>query len=157
MDILLKRWFSKLPRGMNSYTSSRCSSSQQYPINFTRWGCRSRPRTSTSACRWATGSKQHKFVQEHMRERGRSHANSSAHQPFLVALPAIQVQELHRNRLWLQPGLHLIVNEASVDGPEATFSEEVADGEALRRLLQLSQGEDIEIRSHQRYGQVLRG
>lgn len=41
---LLNRWFSKLPRGMNSYTRSRCSSSRQYPTSFTRFGWDSCPR-----------------------------------------------------------------------------------------------------------------
>lgn len=36
--ILLKRWFSKLPFCMNSYTRSSSLSSQQYPRSFTRLG-----------------------------------------------------------------------------------------------------------------------
>jgi hypothetical protein len=47
--LLRNKWFSKLPRGMNSYTSSRWSSSEQYPINFTRFGWWSWPRKFTSA------------------------------------------------------------------------------------------------------------
>uniref|UniRef100_A0A0A9DXG1 Uncharacterized protein n=1 Tax=Arundo donax TaxID=35708 RepID=A0A0A9DXG1_ARUDO len=35
---LLNRWLSKLPRGINSYTSSLWSSSTQYPINLTKLG-----------------------------------------------------------------------------------------------------------------------
>lgn len=48
-NLLLKRWFSRLPRVMNSYTSSLWSSSIQYPISLTRLGWWSCPRKSTSA------------------------------------------------------------------------------------------------------------
>lgn len=50
-NILLKSWFSKLPRGIYSYTRSLCSSSQQYPINFTKCGCLNCPRNITSVCK----------------------------------------------------------------------------------------------------------
>ena len=50
VDLLRKSWFSRLPLGIYSYTKTRCSSSQQYPINFTKWGCLSCPSSITSAC-----------------------------------------------------------------------------------------------------------
>ena len=48
--LLRNRWFSRLPRVMNSYTRSLWSSSLQYPISLTRFGWWSCPRKSTSAC-----------------------------------------------------------------------------------------------------------
>lgn len=46
--LLLKRWFSKLPFGINSYTRSSSVSSKQYPNNLTRLGCDNLPRKFTS-------------------------------------------------------------------------------------------------------------
>lgn len=48
---LLNSWFSKLPLGIYSYTNSLCSSSQQYPISFTRCACLNCPRNITSVCK----------------------------------------------------------------------------------------------------------
>ncbi|KAH0468536.1 hypothetical protein IEQ34_003569 [Dendrobium chrysotoxum] len=49
-ESLEKRLASTLPRAMNSYMRTRWLSSQQYPINFTKFGCESCPRNKTSAC-----------------------------------------------------------------------------------------------------------
>uniref|UniRef100_A0A2P2J0F3 Uncharacterized protein MANES_15G110500 n=1 Tax=Rhizophora mucronata TaxID=61149 RepID=A0A2P2J0F3_RHIMU len=37
-NTLENRLFSTLPRAMYSYIKTRCSSSQQYPINLTKFG-----------------------------------------------------------------------------------------------------------------------
>nr|AFK40319.1 unknown [Lotus japonicus] len=47
--LLENKLCSTLPRAVYSYISTLCSSSQQYPINFTRFGCESCPKNMTSA------------------------------------------------------------------------------------------------------------
>ena len=46
--LLLKRWFSKLPFCIYSYTRSKSSPSKQYPNSFTRFGWEILPRKFTS-------------------------------------------------------------------------------------------------------------
>lgn len=59
--LLLKRWFSKLPRVMNSYTRRSSLSSQQYPNSFTRFGWESLPKKLTSDCKT---KQQHKQIMQ---------------------------------------------------------------------------------------------
>lgn len=79
----------------------------------------------------------------------------ATYQPFLVALRAVEVQQLDGNRLGLQPGLQLLIDEALVDGAEPALAEEVAHGEPLRGGLELREGEHVEVRPNERYREVL--
>ena len=73
-----------------------------------------------------------------------------------MALRAVQVQELDGDRLSLQTGPELVVDEAFMDRPEPAFAEEVAGREALRDDLKLGEKEDVEVGAGEGYGQVLR-
>lgn len=69
------------------------------------------------------------------------------YQPLAVALSAIQVQELDGDRLSLEAGAELVVDESFIDGSEPAFSDEITGGESLCHQLNLSQSEHMNVRA----------
>lgn len=74
------------------------------------------------------------------------------HQPFSVALCAIQIEELNGDGLGREAGPELVINEALVDRAEAAFAEEITRREVLRDHLQLLKRENMEIGARERDG-----
>lgn len=117
--LLLKRWFSRLPRAMNSYTSNLWSSSIQYPISLTRCLWCSCPRKSTSACKYGM------FVSYNSTYTNTCTGQAHTYHPFSVTLKCILLQTFDSNcktstgfcrrcAVWINPSFEYI--------PKPTFS-----------------------------------
>lgn len=155
-SLLLNSWFSKLPLGIYSYTNSLCSSTQQYPMSFTRCACLNCPRNITSVCKPESNnmikteeSINHQVIISHYP------AKKNTHQPLSMSLWSIQVQELNSHRLSSQTGSKLIINEPFVNRSKTTLPNKVAGWEALCDHLQLPKCEYMKIGACKRYGEVL--
>lgn len=80
----------------------------------------------------------------------------NTHQPFPVSLCTLQVQELDRHRLGLQPGPDLLIYKSLVDRPKAPLPKKITGREVLGDLPQLTQREHMEVRSYKGKREVLR-
>lgn len=67
-----------------------------------------------------------------------------------MALGSIQIEEFNGNGLREQARPEIVIEEAFVDGAEATLSKEVRGRKGLRDELQLGEGEDVDVRSGER-------
>lgn len=77
------------------------------------------------------------------------------HQPLLVSLKAVEIQELDGDGLRRHARPHSLVNDPLVHRSEASFSEKVGVGESSCRHFKLREGEDVEVGAGERDGEVL--
>ena len=136
-SVLRNKWFSRLPRNINSYTSNRWSSSQQYPINFTRLGCLSCPKKFTSVYRRKDPVKKSVKAPTHQRKK----IKTQAYKPFSMTLKSLLVQNLDSNGEGLEPNPNILINVTLVHSAKSSLTENVIRAKTLGNSLELEQCE----------------
>ena len=142
MFILLKRWFSRLPRNINSYTSNLWSSSQQYPINLTRLGCLSCPRKFTSVLKCKIKQKRQLKISKNKQKLKKKKSNEwiQAYKPFSMTLKTFLVKDFDSDRKRFKANPDIFINVTFIDSAKPSLAQNVIGAEALCDGLKLIKG-----------------